>query len=924
MGSGAMETTHLGARRLTIPFEGTDITSLPSSFSGDPLVTRHLLAFLLLLAATQSLSAAPQALVSTEFGTAATLVKSPRQVTGMLPDGWDENSDWNPEIFLKYQPLTEKGQSYLRVSKLSVAGRGQMDATLPALTEETFLGLDFTARSPDHLPLEIGVRQVGPPYAFVSVVRPTLGSDWKPYHFEMRIGAQAQPVGLWIDFADRGSYDLRDLSLRSYPKEDLIAAMKAAHPGGDTGNLVRNSRFPLGIQSGWSIDREVSDGDVVTLTPDEAVIGPSGAPALRIDTPVMTRNYTAPVAIPWSFMQHTASLFLRGDASGRLVIIGDGRELASQPFNVHGTDWQRVQVTFAPVFRGEIHSVRIDGKGRFWVDALQVEAGPAARPYASPMAREVALGLPESDASSARVQFEDEPAVVRFCVTGTSSGILKASVINVYGDRKDLPPVAIGAAFRQDGTLRYDVFADRPYGPFRIEARVENAQGQDISPPNELVVFRLRRPRYWGKDAPDSPFGVHTDPNTRHLLMAKAVGVNWVRLHDAGAQFIGWSFLEPAKGQWTFFDKDIERYRTYHLKILGMLETAPGWATNWKKPATAYFERFMEPLDQADFANYVRTVTARYKGVIDSYEVWNEPWGALFMSYDFDEKQGKTFEDHFVRGKTPEADYARLMHTAYTAAKEVDPTIRILGFNSTSGDSGRNWTKGILDAGGLQSCDAFSYHHYTTDFNGGPDDSAAKAYADATGPIVAAKGAMPLPVWMSEGDVLQNGLNFGMYHYTTLENPGDDNIGAANRLARYMVSHRALGEVRTFLYSMHAQDYFAPTPQEWSTLVTSEGYLHPSAAAHSALAWLLEDTRFVKLGKLADGVYAYYFQGKSRAVAVLSTETVHAPFMIPHAKGIAVVDLFGNPIMKPAPLLENLVYLSNSGDLKALERVFGG
>ena len=81
----------------------------------------------------------------------------------------------------------------------------------------------------------------------------------------------------------------------------------------------------------------------------------------------------------------------------------------------------------------------------------------------------------------------------------------------------------------QQGSLNYDVFERRPYGPFRIEAWIENAEGERISTFNELVINRLRRPQYWAQDAPDSAFGVHTNPTTRHLLMAKAAGVNWVR-----------------------------------------------------------------------------------------------------------------------------------------------------------------------------------------------------------------------------------------------------------------------------------------------------------------------------------------------------------------------------------------------------------
>jgi len=39
---------------------------------------------------------------------------------------------------------------------------------------------------------------------------------------------------------------------------------------------------------------------------------------------------------------------------------------------------------------------------------------------------------------------------------------------------------------------------------------VEDAAGQKLSAENEVVFYRLHRPRYWGKDAPNSFFGTHT------------------------------------------------------------------------------------------------------------------------------------------------------------------------------------------------------------------------------------------------------------------------------------------------------------------------------------------------------------------------------------------------------------------------------
>ena len=61
--------------------------------------------------------------------------------------------------------------------------------------------------------------------------------------------------------------------------------------------------------------------------------------------------------------------------------------------------------------------------------------------------------------------------------------------------------------------------------------------------------------------------------------MVKALGYNWVRLHDAGWEYTGWWWLERTPGTWTFRDDAIRRYRDQHLTILGQLGTAPTWAS---------------------------------------------------------------------------------------------------------------------------------------------------------------------------------------------------------------------------------------------------------------------------------------------------------------------------------------------------------
>jgi len=867
-----------------------------------------------------------EVLIDTDFGKSDQPVNvvsadGRTNVTGVLPAGWFENStgSWQPDIELRYQKQTEGARSFLRFEKVR-GGTMQVGHALPDVKERTFLRLTCTARSLEGGSAQLGIRFNGAPYSFPWSVSPNLGPDWHDYRYEFWLDPQPQSVRLQLTMSSVGAVDATALRLERLSRDELIAAIKAAHPTASEGNLAQNTRFPLGLPTGWCLSREDDDAQVV-VSSDSDVPGPSGYPALHVRTPVPFRLNTALFPIPWSFEKHAASLSLRGNCLGRLLAIGaGGRQLAEQRFQLQGPAWQRVSVTFEPVLLGQVHGLRIEAGGELWLDALQVERGTAATSYTPPMSCEVALACPPSEVSAARIQFEDEPAQVLFAVTGEAKGAtLRGRVVNLYGESSDLPTGALDSKQLQAGTLDYSAFLQHPYGAFRVEAWVEGLAGKALSAPAEVVVYRLRRPRHWGEEAPDSPFGVHTLPATRHLVMAKAAGCNWVRLHDAGMEFVGWSWVEPEKGKWTFFDEPVQRYRRWHLSVLGQLETAPNWATGYPKLCQGYWDRWYQPQNLDDWSEYVRRITGRYKGVIHAWEVWNEPWGNFWAKYAPGEKADRK------RSDTAAGDYAALQAAAYRAAKKVDPTLTIVGFNSYAGYNGREWTAGVQQAGGLATCDVFSYHRYADESLGWPGDGMAEhGLPEAASSLADAAGKLPKPAWMSEGTTLRTSTFDGFYNCTLPYPNEDDYLSTADQTARYMVRILSDGPQKLFLYTMHGLDYFRGTDApNWRALLSNDGYLHPAAAAHSALAWLLEGTTYRQAVQLADGVYGYAFEGNGRSVIAVSTKPGHAPWKLPQAPGVQLLDLFGNPLAGGTAVGDRMVYVSAAGPAAALVRRCG-
>ncbi len=846
------------------------------------------------------------------------------RVRGMLPAGWSDDSSW-AKVWVSYRMVTQPGRRFFRaeVTRLD-DGRAQLHHLIPDFAEVTYFRLTMTARSRAASSAEVGIRMAGEPYRFLWRTNIGLQHDWRDYTFDFKLNRNPQPVGLWINLGSVGSIDLSAVRLVRMTREQLMAELKARYAGGGPRNLLRNTRMPLGLQSGWSLDRDSSDGDDVQIAPDAKVPGPSGAAALSIRSERRARLTTAPFAAPRAFEAHVASVYVRGKGKVHLdVVAGKRLRGGAGSAELSGAGWKRLSVRFMPEILRRFYALRLGCEGEIWIDALQVEPGEKAGPYRSQLACEVALAVD----SPARVQFDDEPAAVRYAVTGKASkAVLKAKVVTPYGAAKDLPPVRLPNGFLRGGELRYDVFPDRPRGVFRIEAHVASADGEQISPPNELVVFRLRRPRYWMKDGHNSAFGTHTLSTTRHILMAKAIGVNWTRLHDAGTRYIGWYHLEPEKGRWAFRDKELKRYRRYGMKIVGLLSTAPKWASHFshENPHSGYFDRFYQPLRMEDFAHYVRTVTKRYSGgVIDTWDVWNEPWIHAWWPVDYDEtRKGR---EGYKTSRNAQGDFARLMATAYKTAKAIDPDATVLGVNSTThAPGGRNfggseWTRGVVEAGGLEHCDAIAYHDYTGAVRGYPGDDCEKGFQTAVGPIIEKLGRCPRGVWMTEGSSIGGIIGDGFYNHTLPYAPTENVFDTTDRLCRYLVSLLAQGVRKIFLYSMHCHNYFGTT--EYRVLLTPEGYLHPCAAGLSTTAWLLDEMKPVKRLVPCAGVTAYLFEGDGRATAVLSPTPGHAPYNPPRAERVEVLDLFGNPLPEGEKLGRHLVYVSALGKAAKLEKL---
>ena len=850
----------------------------------------------------------------------ASLTAQPREVNGkgyfkgVLPEGWSENFTGWTEVRATTVPVAEGDVKFLRfnIEKIPSAG-AQFCVPLPGVKTGKTYCVTIRIRTSDSDAVRIAFREIGIPYASLWGTMVNTAGEWQQKEFVFKVTHVVdKPIGLFLYCSDPDVFDL------AYVKVEEISMVKVAaaisRPDAGVKNFFRNSRLPLGLQSGWNIDRELFDGSAVA---DTTQTGPSGCAPLKITGKAgKFALFSEPFNVSDSGQTNQISFAVKGEGSWQASVICKGRVIKSKKLNVNGS-WQRDAIIFTPDPEAWSFSLRLEGTGTLYLDALRACAGDKTAAYIPAGKCEVAMTFPPSATADSRIQFVDEKPLVNYLVSGDADGgELNIKIVNLYGESKELPPVRLNAG-NLAGSINYDVFPNHPLGQFRIELSVKK-DGALISPYNELVATRLDRPVYWGKDAPDSPFGIHVIAQEQLLKALKAGGVNWTRLHDAGTNYIGWFWLEPEKGKWVFADDAIQTYRRNNIKIIGQLGTAPKWASYLSMVDTgrswiSYHDHYFQPKNQADFANYVTTVVSRYRGVIDEYFIWNEPWNAAWWGVAYDKSKPGT--DGHITSKNPQADFATLMKTAYQASKAAAPEVKIAGFNS----GGKNWTRGVYDAGGMTACDIIDYHAYTDRMTGYPGDYCTQEYLNSIGYILEKeKSRLNKPVYMTEGQGTSQGNASGddtqrfagIYKYTVPWNNQENVIRYADNNCRFVVSTLASGAAKVFLYTAHSYNNLSTVPT-FLVLTSADGYPHPMLAAHSAMAKRLEDKKFDKTKELAPGLYAYIFSdGKNSCAVISGKNSARGKRVAADLPGCAAADLFGNPLTLPLKYEGTIAYIS--------------
>jgi hypothetical protein len=208
-----------------------------------------------------------------------------------------------------------------------------------------------------------------------------------------------------------------------------------------------------------------------------------------------------------------------------------------------------------------------------------------------------------------------------------------------------------------------------------------------------IVVACVVCPRE-GRAASPSPIGVHSMLYLTHPLGAKramfreatAVGASTIRVDvELSAIFPA----PPAAPDWSGVDQYMALARTYHLRVLADLTATP-WYMADCPAGTAFASTFLcPPFDPRAWGQEAGAVAAHTRGVIDDFEIINEPDG------------GWSF-----RGSAQQ--YAGILAASYDAIHAANPRARVaLGGLENVGAYGVTWLNEVFATPGFDATHKF-------------------------------------------------------------------------------------------------------------------------------------------------------------------------------------------------------------------------
>ncbi|RRQ21647.1 carbohydrate binding domain-containing protein [Thiohalobacter thiocyanaticus] len=775
-----------------------------------------------------------------------------------LSVGWRDNSGW-ADVDVEYSRDTDavRGVSQHIISHRVSAGAVQFVQKKIPLEEGKSYLVSLWMKGDVEGPVEVMLRKHGKPYTTYARKALRVSNEWSLYEFQLNSAVDDPSALFMVRTAGRGQIWLDEASMKE--------ASEALSAAPETGNLIANGSFEADMDR-WAVQVRESGGYRHEMPVSFADVRPSiitgevphGLHAMRLDLPLHTRMRITTPSFPVSPGDvYTASLWVKSDRPRTLTIsmkdMGLGaQKILSKRIKVSG-NWERYYFTveIPPASgRSQILMVESIGKGSIWIDGVQVELGEK-RKFVP--ARPVEVGFRRE--GKPHLYHPDQPVVLELCLAAheviDEGYSLLVNSRDFHGMERELTSINV---YRDSpGTQCYSInHPSDETGYFRILASVSR---------NGTVVDRATIaigvvPERSGPPLSASPFGGHARFNPSSLIAMRKLGVSWLRMHPPlGTK---WFVVEPEQGRFEFIDEPIQYAKDLGFYILGSLDATPRWSSS-APPAmqteSAHGYRAYPPRDISDWGNYVETIVDRYEGVIDHWEVWNEPDSGGFL------KLPETSESPFEKSRKAQV-YVELVKAAYNAAKSVNPGAVMVAGAGTNHPPVR-WIEHIIDNGLAGYFDVLSFHYYTSGRPIDMHDVPARERVEEVRKVAEnGNDKHRVRIWETE-----SGFPLEVCSPIAYGSPGEycasDNESVAFLLRNYLEWFSS-GVERWFFYHMFFPDRTDRTRLagffEWDRSPTA------LAIAYAVMADILREMEFKEFRELNDGVAVMEFAGNEKTV----------------------------------------------------------
>jgi len=244
--------------------------------------------------------------------------------------------------------------------------------------------------------------------------------------------------------------------------------------------------------------------------------------------------------------------------------------------------------------------------------------------------------------------------------------------------------------------------------------------------------------------------------------------------------------------------------------------------------------------------------------------------------------------------ETPEGSHRAELHVealrhTYPVVKRVDPTATVVGCcvggDIAEGTDSGLFAREVIEAGGLQFMDAFSFHFYHSPVYPLPMDEGPNPIAASVAQLkhLMRDTGREVPIINSEGGTYNPAP---VITYRPCPPDNYDPIRAeevACLTVRQYLAQWAAGIDRFFYYNSFITG--TPGARAWDSFVEGDGQPRPVVAAYAAMTWLLDGATYDHTERPTEDVWLHYFgTSRGRLVAAWTRTGTRAEHTFPNAK----------------------------------------